>query len=395
MPPRRGRSGRRRYTPQQGYGGSVILVSPLGETRIVYLPPRYRFGGVLQSYESHRPEDTKRFYRLLSAGWQVIAHGGRQPSGQHNPAKQKAPEQVAVVAPATSMVSEDIHGGDEATQDISDSPKAADDGQNPNNQGAEAGDGKDSKTTRPRGQRGGRGRQKSQHEPKKQASHPKVVKEARQSGGQGVFCLQPFTVKSSTRHDAAKSAALLAELVGQSSLKTIQGTDIDIFDLLIALEIGDNPLPALECPRLRPRMRVLITPDSSGSTQNWSGLARAWSIELSKVPEVDVLYVDNMNGQFVGPAQDFLPDSAVDELLRKIDLVVYLGDEDGKNFCCDCASQGTMVVALDSYCAYRASPRLSITQVGGGFVYWVDQVSVHNTDSWSEALQLVICQLSH
>lgn len=54
---------------------------------------------------------------------------------------QKEKEGVDEVAEATSKTSEDVHGGDEATKDIEDSPNAADDGQNPDNQGAEAGEG--------------------------------------------------------------------------------------------------------------------------------------------------------------------------------------------------------------------------------------------------------------
>lgn len=56
---------------------------------------------------------------------------------------QKESEGVEEVAEATSKTSEDVHGGDEATKDIEDSPNAADDGQNPDNEGAESGEGGD------------------------------------------------------------------------------------------------------------------------------------------------------------------------------------------------------------------------------------------------------------
>ncbi len=57
---------------------------------------------------------------------------------------QKESEGIEEVAEATSKTSEDVHGGDEATKDIEDSTNAANDGQNPDNQGAESGEGGDS-----------------------------------------------------------------------------------------------------------------------------------------------------------------------------------------------------------------------------------------------------------
>lgn len=53
--------------------------------------------------------------------------------------EQKEKEDVDEVAEATSKTSEDVHGGDEATKDIKDSPNAADNGENPDNKGAEVG----------------------------------------------------------------------------------------------------------------------------------------------------------------------------------------------------------------------------------------------------------------
>ncbi len=60
--------------------------------------------------------------------------------GAENPV-QKESEGVEEVVEATDKTSEDVHGGDESTKDIEDSPNAADDGQNPENQGAESGEG--------------------------------------------------------------------------------------------------------------------------------------------------------------------------------------------------------------------------------------------------------------
>lgn len=70
---------------------------------------------------------------------ELAAPEAKEAEGADKP-EQKESEGVEEVAEATSKTSEDVHGGDEATKDIADSPNAADDGQNPDNQGAEAGE---------------------------------------------------------------------------------------------------------------------------------------------------------------------------------------------------------------------------------------------------------------
>lgn len=47
---------------------------------------------------------------------------------------------------------------------------------------------------------------------------------------------------------------------------------------MIALEINEDPTPYLEVSAKQPRMRILITPDCSGSCQDWSGIAQGWSL---------------------------------------------------------------------------------------------------------------------
>ncbi len=65
---------------------------------------------------------------------------------------QGEPEDIEEVAEATSKTSEDVHGGDEATKDIEDSPNAADDGE-AENEGAETGeDGEDGESDSHSGQ---------------------------------------------------------------------------------------------------------------------------------------------------------------------------------------------------------------------------------------------------
>lgn len=437
--------------PRYGYWGSVTLVSPAGETIKMSVPGReivrYRTtNGFLEDkdvlvvgrglYTTAGREaalrKSRRFQDLLARGWRVAGYvymaGQKKSAPVVTPTgrvaskeaiarpEQKESEGVDEVAEATSLTSEDVHGGNEATKDIQDSPNAANDGQNPENHGAEvgvdgeegSGDGQGDQSSseldsqseggsdRPsRGSRGGRSerRRAERAEVRRlaaQAPPPQVSKPTR-NGATSVLCLRPLDVSQGMRRAARKSAQLLAELIGRSTQKTVQGTQVQALDLLLALETGDNPLPALERPRLRPSLKVLITPDSSGSCQDWSGLGRAWALEVSKLPDVDVIYVENMNGQFMGAGYRVVADEAVDGMLREVDVVIYLGDGDGYDLCHDYASRGATVVALDSYCASVAKPRLrEVNRRGSGVVYWVDKVSNCDAATWFDGLKLVM-----
>jgi len=204
----------------------------------------------------------------------------------------------------------------------------------------------------------------------------------------GVYSPQPLQVSGKARESAKKSAELLAELVGRSSQKIIQGIDVDVEEFLIALEIGDNPIPPLERPRERPRLRLLITPDSSGSTQNWSGLGRAWALLLAKLPDVDVIYADNRNGEFWEIKQE----REWQKLVSEVDVVIYLGDGDGRRMCHRYAESGATVVALDCHSARVAQPRLAgiFRKPKGGTLYWVDRVSAKEPETWYKALTLIL-----
>jgi hypothetical protein len=161
-------------------------------------------------------------------------------------------------------------------------------------------------------------------------------------------------------------------------------------------------LPYLEHPAERPKLKVLITPDSSGSTQGWSGLARAWATIVARDPEVDVIYLDNFNGSFDSSISTQVEDSdyqwgrqdwasdEVRELMESLDVVIYLGDSDGSDLCAQYASYGVTVVALDSYCANVAEPRLRKTVNGSGQILWFDRCSAHATYTWYRALEMAL-----
>ncbi|HXH26530.1 MAG TPA: hypothetical protein VNG90_01405, partial [Candidatus Acidoferrum sp.] len=166
-----------------------------------------------------------------------------------------------------------------------------------------------------------------------------------------------------------------------------RGITVDIYRLLVALEVGDNPLPALEAPNHKRKLRILATPDCSGSTQGWNGLGQAWALHLAKLPDVEVVYAANFNGQFF----ELSSDKATTELIESVDLVLYLGDHDGRQMCEHYASLGATVVALDSYSASVAKPRLATSMaLGQGTLYWVDRVSAKEPATWAKAVELCL-----
>lgn len=210
------------------------------------------------------------------------------------------------------------------------------------------------------------------------------------------------TTPKATREElqsAKKSVELLRELAGRSAREvTFQGTTVDVEGLLVALEVGDNPLPFLEVPRERPQIRVLITSDISGSTQGWSGLSQAWAQHLTKLEGADIWHLLNYNGKFLfedmylGEIEN-MPFDEMLSFLPRFDLVVYLGDTDGFELCKAYAQQGATVVGLDCYCANEANPRLALDKQHPR-LYWVDRVSAKEPNTWYQALKLVLKKLT-
>lgn len=356
----------------RGYAGSVQMVSPSGETTTIPVPGRYRWQGKWKirdanSYSEEARNQAERrdraFRRLLSQGWRVASQREMEKTGVAGEEEQKATD----VVDGSAKTGQASHGGDHASCEVKDSPNRA-----------------------KRGNRGGRsGTRQERGIRKAQQSQPKTsLAPVTQKGGGAVFSAQRLSVHPQMQTSAEKSAELLGELVGRSAQKTPSGVVVDAFKLLTALEIGDNPLPPLETRAQKPRLRVLVTPDCSGSTQNWNGLGRAWALFLAKLPDVDVVYHENMNGQFW---HGMSPHPEAEKLLSEADVVVYLGDSDGESLCRSYAEKGATVLALDCHCASVAKPRLRyVSQKGSGSLYWVDRVSAKQPETWYQALKLVL-----
>ena len=340
-----------------GYWGPTHLLSPSGDSvEEVVLPERRKLGGgkLWVRGEDHSTRRVRRFHRLLSDGWKVITQEGAEAVKDAASEWKKGTDRVI----GTTLTGDQSHGGDHESGEVKDRPK--------------------------RGDRGGQRRRRAQ-KPEPPAS---MTHWAGQHGKTGVFSPQPLKVSAKSLMSAQKSAELLAELAGRSSHKIQGGTDIDIEELLMALETGDDPIPALERPAEIRKIKVVVTPDCSGSTQGWSGIARAWALLLSEEPNVDVFYAENSNGYFWSSKGD--NNSEMWKLLPGVDLMIYLGDTDGVGLCEDAAKIGLTVVALDSACCNYGEPRIKHKNMGAGTLSWVDRVSAKDSGSWYKALQLVL-----
>jgi len=367
----------------RGYSGNITLRSPSGERITIPVPGRYKRGdGVLPNYvrplsygwdnESSAVKQgqrkDRRFIRLLSAGWKVIAENGQAVPEAEEEKKNTSEVDGSVRSGDAS------HGGNHASKEVKNSPNATQDGEK----------------SRQRGSRGGRGKEKSEPYSGYNQTWAQYRRQGllKRVGGKGLYCPGPVHATPELLKSAKQSAEFLKELIGRSSQKTKSSVTIDAERLLVALEIGDDPLPALEVPDQRPKVKVLVTPDCSGSCQDWSGLGQAWALHLAEIPDVDVIYFTNCNGHF----WEVEGGIAVDRILEKesIDLVLYLGDGDGRDDCRKWAEKGAMVIALDSYCAKVCSPRKNSEKIGRGTLHWVDRVSAHSPWSWTESVRLCL-----
>ena len=368
--------------PGEGYQGQVRLQSPNGtEFVTIQVPGRAsvayyaqypnRETGWGQVRGQARRQDM-RFRRLLSEGWSVVPE---PPAGSRGEEEKK---RMSLVDGST-QTGDQSHGGQHASGEVEDSPNAYDRGK---------------KWTG----RGGRGGKRKPAERQNTPQAKKVrreeraaevrVQDAGRRGGAGVYSPQPLRVSQEMLSSAEESAKLLAELVGRAALKVRRGISVHAEKLLVALETGDDPLPPLEWPAERPRARVLVTPDSSGSCQNWSGLGRAWALRLAAHQDLEVVYLENFNGQFRGFRE--LPEKFA-ALLAGIDVLVYLGDGDGYALCRSYSERGaSLVVGISSDCA--KVERVRLVPTGKQRFFWADRASRYSPNTWKEALRLALEQ---
>lgn len=388
---------------QRGYSGEVVLISPTGEIKILVLPGRTGLSakaterwwalpevgeasvgtrlnvnafGYDQTQRRQAEKADKEFRRLLSAGWKV-ARTRRELEELLEELNPEEWKKFTDEVNGTTLTGDVTHGGSHNSGEVdheAETPSAERVGR-----------------YRERGNRGSRNgnpqerEQKLENEERKR-SKKKPMRAQVTGGGGNVIAPGPLQVSASVTKSAKASAELLEKVAGRSQFKVPRSVTTNVERLLMALETGDNPLPALQVPDERSRLRILVTPDVSGSTQSWSGVAQAWAQHLAKMPEADVIYIENSNGWFINVDQ-----VAVEALLTEIDLVIYLGDSDGDLLCEKYAQLGATVIALDSYCASWADPQLKeIKRMGKGTLYWVHRVSAKEPGTWAKAIEMCL-----
>ena len=348
---------------RRGYSGQVTLRSPSGESVTIKPPGRFKNSRGQVVEQSYDPRHVgRRLRQLFSAGWKVVACNGQPVSKPEVGEEEKKNIDLVV---GTTQTGDASHGGNHASKEVRDSPNAAKQGEK---------------------SRKCRGGQKKRRDLSRAFKARRIqVQKAKFTGSVGVYSPQPLEENARLLASAERSAEFLAELVGRSHLKVRRGVSVNTEKLLIALEIGDNPLPPIEYPAERPKLRILVTPDCSGSCQGWSGLGQAWALHLSRIPDVDVTYVTNSNGEFWGIHKEDTP-----RLIEAVDVVLYLGDGDGRVLCERYASLGATVLALDCFAASVARPRLKSSNLGQGALYWVDRVCAKTPETWSRAIELCL-----
>ena len=370
------------------------MESPTGERRTVQIPGRiateYDPITAWRTNKKHialttswmRDEEKKKrirldkaFNRLLSAGWKVVRNPldlqdgtNEDDNGSEREEEKKNTDNVI----GTTLFGDKSHGGNHASCEVEDSPNRA-------QRGCRGGRSKNSKSDRIQ-------QKKESDQEKKQAAYP-----MRQYDGSGIYTPQRMRISPESIASTESSAELLKKIIGQSEIKMPQGIEIDSERLLIALEMGDNPIPPLEMPHDVPRIRVIVTPDCSGSTQSWSGVGAGWAHHLSRISDIEVVYVENMNGDFIWKNYGKPPKSVAD-FLHDADVLIYLGDGDGHGLCHQYAENGARVIALDCHLSSVAKPRLNklSRKTSSGELYWIDRVSAKDPMTWYKALELVL-----
>ena len=140
-----------------------------------------------------------------------------------------------------------------------------------------------------------------------------------------------------------------------------------------ALKTGENPLPYLEVPNDKRQLKVLATPDISGSCQNFSHLSQGFALVLAKMEDVAVTYIENYNGQLIGI--EWTKEKSA-QFCSAQDIVFYLGDDDCVENALIAAEKGATFIAFSSYRANAGvgathTPAKDIsTQKGGRFLLY-------------------------
>ena len=147
----------------------------------------------------------------------------------------------------------------------------------------------------------------------------------------------------------------------------------DALKIWQALKTGENPLPYLDVPQKKRQLKVLATPDISGSCQNFSHLSQGFALVLAKMEDVAVTYIENHNWQLIGI--EWTKEKSA-QFCSAQDIVFYLGDDDCVENALIAAEKGATFIAFSSYRANAGvgathTPAKDIsTQKGGRFLLY-------------------------
>jgi hypothetical protein len=206
---------------------------------------------------------------------------------------------------------------------------------------------------------------------------------------------------SNTSYAAQKAAKLLSEIESTKTnrTKTRSGTEVDKEELVEALSTGTDPRPALNSPRERGRLSVVLSPDNSPSTAAWSRTANDFAQVLSSMPNTDATVIPNSNGEWNIERGDAGNHTAMSQRMQDADVLLYMGDKDGEQSVKQLAADGHTVIALNGNTTSSSSgdtePYVEYVErtPRGGAVYWVSGVPVDNPDKWTAAMGKVLQML--
>lgn len=357
--------------------------------------------------------------RLFARGWQVIGYTETRrwkktpPPMTDREVGDPDPKNTDEVAPSSEMGG-DLHGGSHASCEVPESPVASKDStQQGNAAGQPCGEGGsaagevgagDNENNSVEGAAPSTDDQSSPWAGDWSIPSEAVVSERdsfepfrvfKNRGGSAPAWVPPDTRGLSADEKAAaeKTARLLAELVGNIAQRNRLG--LDAVELTWRVRTGIDPSPALWRPQLTHRASVLITPDVSGSCQAWSpiwvGIAKFLHKQLGS--EIELLFVENVNGEFIDQRGKPLQPALVDQLLERCSVVFYAGDVHGIELTEQYARAGAVVIAFDNYCASAAAPTIDRElsgHIGAGQRVWVNRISASVPDTWVRAAEIAV-----
>jgi len=293
----------------------------------------------------------------------------------------------------------DVHGGDNASKEVEESPNSADDGsedKKESDQKGENGEDGEGEPSNPDGENGEDG----EGEP----SNPDGENGEVSSESDDNSYIEP---------SEDSSTGYRGKPVDDKSLRFTKG--IRAFNELMLNLVGDSQdpqfterfspakyiqyrnekrsiIPALHHHiELESKVKVLVTPDMSGSTVGWSSISQQLAKHFKKgISNADVTIIDNFNGYISNKGYHNTPSyNDTISTLSKYDIVLYLGDTDAEEILTspEMAKVETQIICLDNSYSNVGDVRL-VNQQNPNTI-WINGVSVKRDNDLKKAARLV------